>query len=119
MLLPSGSRTHQTSHKCGMPPVCKGLGDQNLSLTIPEPQEIIPFPKSLKLQFTAHFLLLYQESQENNKTHKLKQQKKLLHFWIEAQVVQKKIAISYLSKGVISRRQNIHQTHVFHIGHLI
>lgn len=46
-----------------------------LSLIIPEVQEIISFLESFELQFTAHSFLFYQESQENSKTHKLKQKR--------------------------------------------
>lgn len=53
--------------------VQRALRTKILSLAIPEPQEIMPFPQILELQFTAHFLLLLnQKSQENSKTHKLK-----------------------------------------------
>lgn len=51
------------------------LRTKMLSLIIPEVQEIIPFLESFELQFTAHSFLFYQESQENSKTHKLKQKR--------------------------------------------
>lgn len=51
------------------------LRTKMLSLIIPEVQEIISFLESFELQFTAHSFLFYQESQENSKTHKLKQKR--------------------------------------------
>lgn len=68
------------------------------SLIIPEPQEMIPFPKSFGLHFQPIFFRLYQESQENSKIHKLKQ-KKLLDVGAEVQEIQKSTAFFSSFKG--------------------
>lgn len=100
--------THPTNVGCLL---LRALRTTIFSLIIPEPQEIIPFPKSFGLHFeplSSWFIMRAKRTTKLTNSNK----KKLIDFWAEAPEIQKKIPFSSLSTEEESRRENIHQIHV-------